>query len=216
MINRIKIQTAHIVPAVLFIICFDMTAQDPFDGITDNKVLPMLQHLPYKFGGMNVPPADGRLLYDLVKENGFKRGLEIGTSNGYSALWIGMAFRETGGQLITIEIDPKRAGEAKENFRKAGLDSIIDSRINDAFAEIPGIEGNFDFVFLDSWKPDYIKLVDLLYDRLEPGGIVAAHNVTNQEGQMKEFLDRIKNDPGLTTRIVRSSSSGMSVSRKNK
>jgi len=200
--------------AVLFVSCFGSMAQDPFEGITDKKILPMLQHLPYKFGGMNVPPSDGRLLFDLVKENGYRRGLEVGTSNGYSALWIGLAFRETGGKMITIEIDAKSAAEARENFRKAGLDTIIDSRINDAFAEIPGIEGEFDFIFLDSWKPDYIRLVDLLYDRLKPGGIIAAHNVTNQGNQMKDFLDRIRKDPGLTTRIEKSSSSGMSVSRK--
>lgn len=210
------IKVVSLTLAGLVVACSDMPAQDPFNGITDKKVLPMLQHLPYKFGGMNVPVADGRLLYDLVRENGFKHGLEVGTSNGYSALWMGLAFRETGGHLITIEIEPKRAGEARENFRRAGFDSVIDSRINDAFVEIPLIDGDFDFIFLDAWKPDYLRLLNLLYDRLKPGGIIAAHNVTNEESQMKDFLERIRNDPGLTTHIDRSSSSGMSISRKKK
>ena len=204
----------YLVLSAILYPCCGILAQNPFEGISDNKVLPMLQHLPYKYGGMNVTAADGRLLYDLIKEHGYRRGLEVGTSNGYSALWMGLAFRETGGKLITIELEPRRAGEARENFRKAGLDSVIDSRINDAFAEIPLVEGDFDFIFLDSWKPDYINLLDLLYDRVKPGGTITAHNVINQGSQMKDFLDRIKNDPGLVTRIDRSSGSGISVSIK--
>ena len=125
---------------------------DPFEGITDEAVLPMLKRLPYNQGGMNVPALDGRLLYNIIIENEYKRGLEIGTSNGYSTLWQGLAFRQTGGEVITIEIEEGRAKEARENFKKAGLDGIIDSRINDAFKEIPKIEGDFDFIFLDAWK----------------------------------------------------------------
>ena len=211
---RILILSVYLVLSAMLSPCYEILAQDPFEGITDNKVLPMLQHLPYKYGGMNITAAVGRLLYDLIKEHGYRRGLEVGTSNGYSALWMGLAFRETGGKLITIELEPRRAGEARENFRKAGLDSVIDSRINDAFAEIPLIEGDFDFIFLDSWKPDYINLLDLLYDRVKPGGAITAHNVINQGSQMKGFLDRIKNDRGLVTRIDRSSDSGISVSIK--
>ena len=130
---------------------------DPFLGITDEKVLPMLKHLPYRHGGMNVSAEDGRLLYDIILDKDYKKGLEIGTSNGYSALWLGMAFKETGGSLITMEIEPQRAREARENFEHAGLEGIIDSRINDALKGIPALEGKFDFVFIDAWKPDYMK-----------------------------------------------------------
>lgn len=188
--------------------------QRHFEGITDEKVLPMLKHLPRNYGGMNVPASDGRLLYDLIKENGYKRGLEIGTSNGYSGLWLGLAFKENGGQLITLEIEPLRAEEARENFSKAGLDRVIESRINDALKEIPEIEGEFDFVFIDAWKPDYMKYLELLYDRVVPGGAITAHNVLNQPRSMNDFLERIQNDPKLVTRIERGSRSGVSVSIK--
>ena len=188
------------------------SGQDPFRGMDDERVLPMLRHLSYEHGGLNVPAVDGRVLFDLVREKGYRKGLEIGTSNGYSGLWLGLAFRETGGKLVTLEIEPARAGEARANFRKAGLDGVIDSRICDALEEIPKLEGTFDFVFIDAWKPDYIRYLELLYDRMEPGGAITAHNVTGQASLMEDFLDRIENDPRLDTRIDRSSSQGISIS----
>lgn len=187
-------------------------ARDPFRGITDEKVLPMLKHLPYRHGGMNVPASDGRLLYDIIKENGYKRGLEIGTSNGYSALWLGLAFKETGGELITIEIESRRAREAQENFRHAGLDEVIESRVNDALKEIPLLEGRFDFVFIDAWKPDYHKYLKLVLPKMMPGGVITAHNVTSQGGSMRGFIEEIHNNPDLETTINRTSRAGVSIS----
>jgi caffeoyl-CoA O-methyltransferase len=189
---------------------------DPFKGISDETVLPMLKRLPYNHGGMNVPPADGRILYDIIIENGYKRGLEIGTSNGYSTLWLGLAFKQTGGEVITIEIEEKRAKEARENFKKAGLDGVINSRINDAFKEITEIEGDFDFIFLDAWKPDYIKFYNMLYPRLKVGGTLTAHNVRSQGYQMRDFLDEIQNNPDLKTMINKDSRAGISISVRKK
>ena len=185
---------------------------DPFEGITNEKVLPMLMHLPYRHGGMNVPARDGRMLYDIIKKHNYVRGLEIGTSNGYSALWLGMAFMETGGKLITIEIEPQRASEAVENFRHAGLDDVIESYVNDALREIPGLKGEFDFVFIDAWKPDYKKYLDLILPKMKIGGVITAHNVTSQGGLMKGFLEEIKNNPHLETTIDVSSRAGVSIS----
>ncbi len=185
---------------------------DPFQGINDEQVLPMLKHLPYRHGGMNVPAEDGRLLYDIIMEKGYQRGLEIGTSNGYSALWLGMAFKQTGGKLITLEIEPQRAREAQENFQHAGLDNIIESRINDALREIPALEGKFDFVFIDAWKPDYIKYLELILPKMKPGGVITAHNVTSQGSSVRDFLEEIQTNPKLTTTINRRSRAGVSIS----
>ena len=187
---------------------------DAFQGIEDPKVLPMLQckDLTYVHEDMNVPCRDGRFLYDFIIQNNYKRGLEIGTFTGYSALWMGLAFQKTGGQLVTIEIDKGYGQVAQQNIRKAGLEDVIDSRINDAFVEIPGIEGEFDFVFIDAWKPDYIKFLRLLKGRILPGGAIIAHNVTNHARDMREFLDAIKNDPNLETTFNEISGEGMSVS----
>jgi len=82
----------------------------------------------------------------------------------------------------------------------------------DAFKEIPRIEGTFDFIFIDAWKPDYAKFFHLLRDRIVPGGAIVAHNVTNYARDMKEFLEIIKKDPGLETTFNELSDEGMSVS----
>jgi predicted O-methyltransferase YrrM len=163
---------------------------------------------------MNVPASDGRLLYDLIIEKGYKRGLEIGTSNGYSTLWLGLAFRKTGGKLITIEIEPERAREARENFRKAGLAGVIDCRINDAFREIPKLSGTFDFIFIDAWKSDYIDFLNLLEPRVTAGGAITAHNVLSHSDGMQDFLEAIHTDPKLNTTIHTSSRAGVSTSFK--
>lgn len=191
---------------------------DAFENIEDTKVLPMLmmKDLTYEHGEMNIPCRDGRFLYDFILKNGYMRGLEIGTYNGYSTLWLGLAFRKTGGQVITIEYDRTSGEEARRNFEKAGLEDVIDSRINDAFEEIPKIEGNFDFVFIDAWKPDYVRFLRLLKERVLPGGAIVAHNVTNYARDMQEFLEAIQNDPSLETTFHEISAEGFSVSIKRR
>ncbi len=191
---------------------------DVFEGIKDAKVLPMLmmKDLTYAHGEMNIPCRDGRFLYDLILKNGYRRGLEIGTYNGYSTLWLGLAFRKTGGRVVTIEYDRASGEEARLNFEKAGLEDVIDSRINDAFEEIPKIEGKFDFIFIDANKEDYVRFLDLLKDRVRPGGAIVAHNVTNYARDMKEFLEAIQNDPGLETTFHEISAEGFSLSIKRK
>jgi caffeoyl-CoA O-methyltransferase len=185
---------------------------DPFSGIEDEKVLPMLRHLPRQHGGMNVPAVDGRFLYDLIIENGYKNGLEIGTSNGYSGLWIGLALKNNQGKLVSLEINPQAAEEARGNFKRAGLDNVIEVRTANALEEIPNVPGTFDFVFIDAWKPDYFQYLQLVKDRVETGGVITAHNVTGSPRQMRDFLDAIKNDQALETTIHPVSGQGISVS----
>ena len=187
---------------------------EAFDGLEESKALPLLKckGLTYTHEDMNVPVKDGRFLHDFIVEHGFKRGLEIGTFTGYSTLWLGLGFQKTGGKIFTIEIDPSYGEVARENFRKAGLEEVIESRINDALEEIPRIEGTFDFVFIDAWKPDYLKYLRLLRGRIRPGGAVIAHNVTNHARDMKDYLDAIRNDTGLETTFNEISAEGMSIS----
>jgi caffeoyl-CoA O-methyltransferase len=187
-------------------------ANDPFRDLDDDNILPMLRHLPRQHGGMNVPARDGRFLYDLILDKGYRRGLEIGTSNGYSGLWIGLALRHNGGELISLEIDPRAADEARGNFTKAGLDQVVEVRTADALEEIPKIPGTFDFIFIDAWKPDYYRYLQLVKDRMVPGGAITAHNVSSSQSQMKDFIEAIRNDPELETTIYPVSGQGISVS----
>ncbi len=167
-------------------------------------------------GQLAVSEEDGRFLRLMVASSGAKRALEIGGASGYSAIWIGMGLRQTGGQLVTIEYDPARAKELAENVRRAGLSDIVQVVAGDAFARIPQVQGTFDFVFLDAWKRDYKRFFDLVYPRLNRHGLFIAHNVVNKRDEMKNFLKTITTHPNAWTTIVSPSGEGMSVSYKTR
>ena len=165
-------------------------------------------------GQLSVSEEDGRFMRVLVATSNAKRALEIGGAQGYSAIWIGLALRETGGHLTTIEYDTARAAAAAANVRRAGLADIVTVVPGDAFKEIPKLTGTFDFVFLDAWKPDYQRFFDLVFPRLTARGLFLAHNVVNKQGEMRDFLQTIEHHPALATSIVRPGTEGMSVSVK--
>jgi predicted O-methyltransferase YrrM len=142
--------------------------------------------------------------------------LEIGAASGYSAIWMGLALRDTGGRMVTIEYDAARAREAAANIKRAGLSDIVQVVPGDAFAEIPKVAGTFDFVFLDAWKKDYQRFFDLVFPRMDKGGLFVAHNVVNKRSEMGDFLKTIDTHPALWTTIVSPSGEGVSVSLKRK
>jgi len=165
-------------------------------------------------GQLAISEEDGRFLRVLVATRGAKSILEIGAASGYSGIWLGLGARETGGKVVSIEYDPQRAKEAAENIRRAGLTDVVRVVHGDAFKEIPKVQGAFDFVFLDAWKPDYQKFFDLVFPRMTPGGVFTAHNVVNKKTEMEPFLKAIQTHPQLFTSIVSPGSEGMSVSVK--
>jgi predicted O-methyltransferase YrrM len=161
-----------------------------------------------------VSEADGHFLRVMVVASGATRALEIGGANGYSAIWIGLGLRQTGGTLTTIEYDPARAKIAAENIRRAGLSDIVTVVPGDAFQQIPKLAGAFDFVFLDAWKRDYKRFFDMVYPRLTPRGLFLAHNVVNKRSEMGDFLDAVQKNPNVMTAIVMPSGEGISVTTK--
>jgi predicted O-methyltransferase YrrM len=167
-------------------------------------------------GQLAVSEEDGRFLRLLVASSGSQRALEIGAASGYSAIWIGLGLRETGGRLTTIEYDPQRAKEAQANIARAGLSDIVQVVPGDAFKAIPTLAGEFDFVFLDAWKRDYQKFFEMLWPRMPAGGLFVAHNVLNKREEMGDFLATIDSHPQLLTTIVAPSGEGVSVSLKRK
>jgi predicted O-methyltransferase YrrM len=167
-------------------------------------------------GLLAVSEEDGRFLRVMAAASRAKRALEIGSASGYSAIWIGLGLRETGGRLVTIEYDPARAREAADNVRRAGLSDIVQVVQGDAFKEIPRLPGTFDFVFLDAWKKDYRRFLDTVLPRLDGGGVFLAHNVVNKGKDMPDFLQAIEQYPNLLTSIVTPSGEGISVSYKRR
>ncbi len=163
---------------------------------------------------LTVSEEDGRFLRVMAASSRTRRALEIGGASGYSAIWIGLGLRQTGGRLTTIEVDATRARTAAMNVRRAGLSDIVTVVPGDAFTEIPKIAGDFDFIFLDAWKPDYKRFFDLVFPRLRPGGLLLAHNVVNKQAEMRDFLAAIQSHPALFTAIVTPGDEGISVSYK--
>jgi predicted O-methyltransferase YrrM len=165
-------------------------------------------------GQLAVSEADGRFLRALVTIRGAKSILEIGGASGYSGIWLGLGAQASGGRVVSIEYDPARAAEAAANVEAAGLSGVVRLVQGDAFEVIPTLEGQFDLVFLDAWKPDYKKFFDQVFPRLRLGGVFVAHNVVNKKHEMEPFLRTIDSHPRLFTTIVSPSSEGMSVSYK--
>lgn len=167
-------------------------------------------------GQLAVSEEDGRFLRVLVASTGAKRVLEIGAASGYSAIWMGMGLRETGGTLVTIEFDAARAKDAAANVRRAGLQDVVQVLPGDAFKVIPTVPGTFDMVFLDAWKPDYKKFFDLVFPRVNPGGVFLAHNVINKKSEMPDFLSAITTHPQAVTTIVSPGFEGISMTYKRR
>lgn len=181
-----------------------------------DKLMEELQKFGAEHKMLNVPPEHGKFLWITAETSKAKRVLEIGTSDGYSTLWIARGVQPNGGKIITLEIEKERHDLAVANFKKAGFDKMIDARLGDALKEIPKLEGEFDFIFIDAWKPDYIKYYQMVMPKLKPGGLMLAHNAVRAAKDMKDFLDAVKTDPKLVTTIVQIGDDGFSVSMKKK
>ena len=191
------------------VLCGSIAAQQAPDV---NKILADIRAKDK--GQLAVSEEDGKFLRLLIASTGRKRALEVGAASGYSAIWMAQGLRATGGKLVSIEYDPVRARELADNIKKAGMTDVVQVVAGDAFVEIPKLQGTFDFVFLDAWKRDYKKFLDLVYPRLDKGGLFTAHNVVNKKGEMEDFLEAIQRNPALWTAIVSPAGEGISLSYK--
>lgn len=200
------------------LVCLGLLAGVPAmaaDRGVDVSVQRFLDEARHAWRDWNVPYEDGRILHDLIVAGGFTRILEIGTSTGHSAIWMAWAASKTGGKVTTIEIDPERHRQARENFRRAGVAAHVEAILADAHQEVRRLPGPFDFVFSDAdkdWYPQYFRDLD---PKLMAGGCFTAHNVlrTGEPG-IRDFLELVRGRADYRTRIERGSGEGISVSCK--
>jgi caffeoyl-CoA O-methyltransferase len=208
-------ETKYWVIAILVFSCSSTQGQYPeVENSLDRKVKAFLEENVNNWRDMNIPLSDGKILYDLIIENGHTRAVEIGTSTGHSAIWIAWALSKTGGKLITIEIDKERYVQAKANFKKAGVDKYIDARLADAHELVPQLPGKYDFVFNDAdkyWYKNYFIDMD---PKLEVGGCFTAHNTTMRVSGIREFLEYVEGLSNYETTFAKNSRSGISISCK--
>jgi len=188
----------------------------PRDPALDARVKAFLDGARNDWRNLNVPYDDGQVLHDLVLEKGFKRGLEIGTSTGHSAIWIAWAMSKTGGRLVTLEIDKGRHRTALANFEASGVAPYVDARLGDAHSLVKEVPGPFDFVFSDADKEWYTRYFKDLDPKLAVGGCFTAHNVLQGMAGIREFVDYVRARPDYQTVIDRTSSAGISISCKTR
>jgi predicted O-methyltransferase YrrM len=124
-----------------------------------------------------VGPDTATILNILAKSIKAKTILEIGGSYGYSTIFFAEAARATGGKVISLELVEEKVRYARERLARARLDRFVDYRIGSALETLSDLPGPFDFVLIDLWKDLYVPCLELIYDKLTPGALVAADNM---------------------------------------
>ncbi|MBI5384882.1 MAG: O-methyltransferase [Verrucomicrobia bacterium] len=182
----------------------------------EKKMLAVLDDMNSRSRGMlSVPRDDGRFLRMLVEATGAKNVVEVGTSHGYSATWIGLALQTTGGKLTTFEIDPERAKLARANFKRAGLEGVITLVEGDAHTEVPKLKETIDLLFLDADKEGYLDYLEKLLPLVRLGGLVVAHNMSARQADPR-YVKAITTNPQLETLFVNLRDSGIGVTMKKR
>lgn len=150
----------------------------------------------------NVPPETGRFLHMLVRSTGTQNAIEVGTSNGYSGIWIASALRHTGGHLTTLEADPWKVELATENFRRAGVQDIVTIVKGDSTATLEDLEGPFDFAFIDAAKEQYFSYFKLLEPKIAINAPILADNAISHADHMRDYLDYVEKAENLETVLI--------------
>jgi predicted O-methyltransferase YrrM len=149
----------------------------------------------------NVEPESAALLAVLIRATDARRLLEIGTSNGYSTIWLADAAEATGGALLSVEVDAERTALARANLERAGL--TADLRTEDAATTLrKADDGAWDFVFLDAERPAYVSYWPELVRTLAPRGLLAVDNVRSHESQLIEFTALVESDDRVASALV--------------
>ena len=172
-----------------------------FDEITTN-ILAELEKTQKEF--WNIPRKTAVLINTFIKMMNVQNALEIGTSNGYSGIWIAKALKQTGGKLTTIEFYEKRQSVAIENFKKCSVDNIIRPLQGSAcdIIETFSSEEKFDFVFIDANKREYVKYFELIKPHLTEKALIVADNITSHAEKVQTFIDAIDADDEFQYEIV--------------
>jgi len=128
-----------------------------------------------------IAPDTGRVLNILIKNAKARSILELGTSYGYSTVWLAEAARETGGRVASLELADYKARHARDALARAGLADHVEIHVGSAVEILPKLAGPYDFVLIDLWKELYVTCLDLVYPKLAHGAFVAADNMIYPE-----------------------------------
>jgi len=222
--SRSERKEAHVIVKSTILIAFALaiaTAQQPARNSissapplgksdAERKILAVLDgivktHQTY----LSVPIEDGRALRLLTQAASAKNVVEIGTSTGYSGLWLCLALQATGGHLTTFELDHQRATTARRHFHDAGVDNIVTVVEGDAHENVTKLNGPLDVAFIDADKDGYLDYLHKIQPLVRPGGLILAHNVD----MVPDYVKAVTSSPDLET-IFYMQGGGLAVTLK--
>jgi predicted O-methyltransferase YrrM len=147
----------------------------------------------------------GQFLNLLIKSSHSQCIVEVGTSYGYSTIWLAEAARVTGGKVISLELAEAKVDYAKKRLRQADLASYVEFKVGDALASIEMLDEPIDFVLIDLWKDLYVPVFERLYPRLRSGALLAADNVLAPAASAAVtalYVTTVKLKPGIESVTV--------------
>jgi predicted O-methyltransferase YrrM len=151
----------------------------------------------------NVEPDTAQLLALLVRALGARRILELGTSNGYSTLWLADAARSVGGEVLSVDVDSARTAQAEEHLAHTQLQEYVELRTEDAALTLASAEdGSRDMIFLDAERPAYCGYWPDLIRVLRPGGLLVVDNVLSHANEQGAFRGLVSNESAVTEALV--------------
>lgn len=150
-------------------------------------------------------PDSAALLNLVIRVSGARHVVEVGTSIGYTAVWMGEAARANGGRVLGMEAVPSKHEQAKRHVEQAGLGDVVEVRLGDAKAIVREVPGPIDVAFVDAWKDDYIEYFDVLLPKLRVGGCIIADNITFPpmfEETMKRYVAHVRAKPNVRSHTI--------------
>ena len=163
----------------------------------------------------NITTREGRVLRQLAETTGAKRIVEIGTSSGYSTIWLALAARANGGHVFTHEIDPEKVKLATANFQKAGVEEVITIIQGDAHATIKQHQEPIDVLFLDAEKRGYLDYLNQLLPVIRPGGMILGHDMHRPMPDPR-YIEAVTKSPDLDSSFIMMESYGISFTVKKR
>jgi predicted O-methyltransferase YrrM len=163
----------------------------------------------------NLEPDTARLLAVLVRASGARAVLELGTSNGYSTLWLADAARAVGGRVLSVDVDSQRSAEAAHNLDRAGLRELVELRVQDAAVTLrESSAAEWELIFLDAERPAYPGYWPELVRVLRPGGLLVIDNVLSHAEEVRHFRELIGADERVSEALVPTGAGALLVVRE--
>jgi predicted O-methyltransferase YrrM len=158
----------------------------------------------------NLEPESASVLALLVRATVARRVLELGTSNGYSTLWLADAVAGVGGRLLSVDVDAARSALAAQNLRRGGVSEVVELRVEDAAHTLGASEaGSWDLIFLDAERPAYADYWPDLARVLRPGGLLVIDNVLSHAEEVREFRGAVRTDSRVSGEAVIPTGAGL-------